>query len=784
MNFTRAHSKSAAQAPLSGLAFCGRNESTLLFCAAAILLAFGALDAARAQQWIGAGSAAGGTGVDYYDVNNWSSGTVGADFSTISTSAVVQFEGGTTVSASNLNLYFTSSGVNFVLGNGTLLSGTAPAQINLSGNVNFSNTKGNVTTLGGVNLGMAGVGSDLVINLSSGTHNFQYGGASTGTGNASVLIVNAQLTGSGGVKSNYASGNPTVVYTNNNNSYTGAFENAGNTYYTSIANAGYASSLGKANYISAGNGSVLAYIGTTNQSSNKVLTFNSVGTGGVTISNLGASGNTTLEFTGAATTNGTFSGALNMYASTGNKLIYSGALATSNGYGVYVNYNNASTTVSTTGDYSTAATDGVVALTGANVHGGKTQVNNGTLSINTIANGSAATTSIVTTNGSADITVGSTTGLAVGQTVFGTGIPTGATIVAINGNVVTLSAAATATSPVTYTTPGYLGGTANSLGVSTSAAGNLVINGNVTAPGNATLQYTGGAASTDRLFTIGGNQAGATGTIDASGTGLLNFTNTGSVAYGTANQTRGVILTGTGSGNLSPVIGNNGTAAVSLTKNGTGVWSLAGNNTYTGATLVTEGTLAVNGRIASGSAVAVSASGNNNAVLTGTGTIAGNVTVGNGVGAGISELAAGGIGSIGTLNTGAVTFGTNSQYVFELNSTTAIPTVDLLQVNGLLTLNNTFLLGSDLYTGANLLSEGTVLILAQYTSLSGIFNGLADGSYLDIGNNRFQINYGTLSGYANEITLEVVPEPTAFAALLGSLGLLYIARRRKCEPRA
>lgn len=58
-----------------------------------------------------------------------------------------------------------------------------------------------------------------------------------------------------------------------------------------------------------------------------------------------------------------------------------------------------------------------------------------------------------TTNGSANVTVTSTAGLAVGDTVTGPGIPAGATISAITApNTITLSAAATATaSPVTLT---------------------------------------------------------------------------------------------------------------------------------------------------------------------------------------------------------------------------------------------------------------------------------------------------------------------------------------------
>ena len=111
------------------------------------------------------------------------------------------------------------------------------------------------------------------------------------------------------------------------------------------------------------------------------------------------------------------------------------------------------------------------------------------------------------------------------------------------------------------------GGTASSIGKSAVAAGNLVLDG-------GTLQYanTGAAESTNRLFTIGSTTAGATGTLDASGANPISFTGTGAVAYGTSGQARTLGLTGTNTGanTLSPVIGDNGAAAVAVTKGGTG----------------------------------------------------------------------------------------------------------------------------------------------------------------------------------------------------------------------
>jgi fibronectin-binding autotransporter adhesin len=67
-------------------------------------------------------------------------------------------------------------------------------------------------------------------------------------------------------------------------------------------------------------------------------------------------------------------------------------------------------------------------------------------------------------------------------------------------------------------------GSANSaIGKSSNAASNLMLNG-------GTLRYTGAAASTDRLFTVQPNGA----TLDASGTGPVNFTNTGALTMADA----------------------------------------------------------------------------------------------------------------------------------------------------------------------------------------------------------------------------------------------------------
>ena len=122
------------------------------------------------------------------------------------------------------------------------------------------------------------------------------------------------------------------------------------------------------------------------------------------------------------------------------------------------------------------------------------------------------------------------------------------------------------------------GGLTSSLGVSSNAAGNLILNG-------GTLRYSGAAASTDRLFSLS-----ASSSLDASGTGAVNFTNTGAMGFNGGGAAKTLTLTGTNTGDntLAAAIGDL-TLATSLTKTGIGTWVLSGANTNTGATTVSGG---------------------------------------------------------------------------------------------------------------------------------------------------------------------------------------------------
>ncbi|HHT09191.1 MAG TPA: hypothetical protein GX009_02575, partial [Candidatus Atribacteria bacterium] len=125
------------------------------------------------------------------------------------------------------------------------------------------------------------------------------------------------------------------------------------------------------------------------------------------------------------------------------------------------------------------------------------------------------------------------------------------------------------------------GGSSSNIGSSSNSASNLVFNG-------GTLRYTGIFQFCDRLFTLTTNG----GTIDGSGIGQLVFNNLNSIAF-IGSGTRTLILTGSCVGNfLAMVVTDNG-GATSITKSGSGLWILNGNNTATGTVSITDGTLQI-----------------------------------------------------------------------------------------------------------------------------------------------------------------------------------------------
>jgi len=175
---------------------------------------------------------------------------------------------------------------------------------------------------------------------------------------------------------------------------------------------------------------------------------------------------------------------------------------------------------------------------------------------------------------------------------------------------------------------------------------------------------------------------------------------------------------------LNGTITENG-GSYSLTKSGVNVTTLGGTgSSYTGATLVNEGTLVVNGSITA-SPVTVATG----ATLGGTGTLGGTVA-GNGA---VSP----GMAVVGTLSTGATTFSATGSLAAQIDSGTL--TSDKLAVTGALNLGGSTLTVTDL--GAVTLPAGTKFVIASHTGITGTFANAPDGGNLTVGPNTFTIDY-------------------------------------------
>jgi autotransporter-associated beta strand protein len=188
--------------------------------------------------------------------------------------------------------------------------------------------------------------------------------------------------------------------------------------------------------------------------------------------------------------------------------------------------------------------------------------------------------------------------------------------------------------------------------------------------GSGTLAYNGSGHSSSRAITLTGTGA----TIDASGSGALTLSG------GIAGNTFNLVLTGTGTATQSGVIA---TTTGTLTKNGTGIWTLSGTNTYTGTTTVSAGTLVLNNTAALG------ATSNSFVVSSGAkADIVSNVTVGaltlNGLGTSNGTWGFTGSGatfidatSFTNSTTGKITVGTDSRVTPEV-----VPTIGTYTYSG------------------------------------------------------------------------------------------------------
>jgi autotransporter-associated beta strand protein len=128
-------------------------------------------------------------------------------------------------------------------------------------------------------------------------------------------------------------------------------------------------------------------------------------------------------------------------------------------------------------------------------------------------------------------------------------------------------------------------GTANfsALGAPAVGAGATIDFGSSTAA--ATLRYVGTGHASNRVLNLSGT---GNVTIEAIGSGPLVLTGTNTDG-GSGTRTFTLNATGTSLNQIGPIAGN----GVSVTKTGSGLWRLTGNNSYNGRLTVLDGTVVV-----------------------------------------------------------------------------------------------------------------------------------------------------------------------------------------------
>lgn len=328
---------------------------------------------------------------------------------------------------------------------------------------------------------------------------------------------------------------------------------------------------------------------------------------------------------------------------------------------------------------------------------------------------------------------------------------------------------------------------ANRIGAFNILAGTLVIGASGALGASPTVNM--GQATTTIASTI--DLQGHSQTL--SGLAVTAPTSGSAADIITSTATGGALTYAKASG--SDTFGGQLTGSLSLTKQGAGTLILAvisnltssGQNTYTGATTVSAGTLALSGGATlsgtSGIAVASGAtfdvSQNTSGFTLGVAqTLSGSGTVENtGLVLSVAGTLSPGTSGAGTLTIhgGTVAFGSTSRLAFTLGS--AADAITLTGSTGLDLGSGTLGFGDFTWTAGTGFGLGTYTLIGGASSLAGSLDG-ADLSGTIGGMSA------TLGVSGNNLVLNVVPEPASAALAAPGLGLLVLAwafRRRSAS---
>lgn len=280
------------------------------------------------------------------------------------------------------------------------------------------------------------------------------------------------------------------------------------------------------------------------------------------------------------------------------------------------------------------------------------------------------------------------------------------------------------------------------------SAGTLAL-GHVNSLKNSTLD-TGTTGSQQVTFTAAGTNTYLLGGLKGSDNVALGA-NSIQVGANDENTSFQGVLSGTGG----------------LIKEGSGTLTLAGDNLYTGPTAVNEGRLTINGNQTLSTGAITVASG---ATLGGTGTMGGDTSIAGFLDGGAAPATVGTLTFAGA--TTDLTLQSGSTWLVDVVQG-AIDNSDTVNVGGALSIDANAMLS---VAFAGTFTPHSVYTIANYGSLSGTFNGLAEGAFVDAGMKYF-INYG--GGTNGSITLTAVPEPGTLGFLGLAVGGFFLRRHRK-----
>ncbi|MBU1441622.1 MAG: autotransporter-associated beta strand repeat-containing protein [Gammaproteobacteria bacterium] len=655
-----------------------------------------------------------------------------------------------------------------------------------------------IDTASGTTLTLAGAMSGAAPWSKTGAGTLLLTGANTATGAATIAAGTLQV-GNGGTTGSLGTGavtnNAALIFNRSNTlvvggaiSGTGTLTQAGTgTTVLSGANTYTGATTISAGTLQIGNGGTTGSLGTGAVTNNASLVFNrsnnlvvrNVITGTGTLTQAGT-GNTALSgnntYTGVTTISG------------GTLQLGNGGTTGSLGTGAVINnaglvFNRGNTMVVNNAISGTGtvlqATGATTVLTGANTYAGRTTIAAGTLQIGNGGTTGSLGSGAVNNNAALVFNRGDT--LVVGNAISGTGRLTQA------GTGTTVLTGANSYAGVTTVSAGTLqignGGTTGSLGtgaVTNNAAlvfnrSNTVVLGNlISGTGSLTQAGTG-----TTVLTGANTYTGAT----AISAGTLQIGNGGAVgSLGTGPVTNNAALVFNRSNNL--VLGNAITGTGSLTQAGTGTLVLTGDNSYSGATTVSAGTLQVGnggttGSLGTGPVINNAALVFNrsntliaNGAIGGTGTVtqAGSGTLlltADNTYTGATTISAGTLqigngGTTGSLGIGPVI--NNAALVFNRSNT--LVSIGAISGTGTLTQagSGTLLLTADnTYSGATTISAGTLQL-----GNGGTTGSLGTGAVTNNGALVFNRNNNAIVGSAISGTGSVTQAGTGTTVLNGA----------------